>query len=111
MIIYQENCVYIIAVAYKSKYLIIVKIMENMDCFQNTYSDKQQIFWLEETIRLKYTLRKKILCTSYWMQWKTLNRASSFTCLQDKKFVTNGALKVSLQTEYKVQNAEYKMWS
>ena len=60
MIIYQENCVYIIAVAYKSKYLIIVKIMENMDCFQNTYSDKQQTFWLEETIRLKYyTLRKK----------------------------------------------------
>ena len=60
MIIYQENCAYIIAVVYKSKYLIIVKIMENMDCFQNTYSDKQQTFWLEETIRLKYyTLRKK----------------------------------------------------
>ena len=60
MIIYQENCVYIVAVVYKSKYLIIVKIMENMDCFQNTYSDKQQTFWLEETIRLKYyTLRKK----------------------------------------------------
>ena len=64
MIINQENCVYIIAIAYIDKqrilcfgsfecYLIILKIMENMDCFQNAYSAKQQIFWLEETIRLK----------------------------------------------------------